>query len=61
MSDSQASDDLELVPEESEVEQYVEYQLTSYPTDYTLAVFVRSMEIWRHSNSRLSTQIRVEN
>lgn len=38
MSDSQASDDLELVPEESEVEQYVEYQLTSYPTDYTLAV-----------------------
>lgn len=38
MSDSQASDDLELAPEEAEVEQYVEYQLTSYPTDYTLAV-----------------------
>jgi hypothetical protein len=38
MTDEQAMDDLDLMPEEAEAEQYVEYQLTSYPTDYTLAV-----------------------
>jgi hypothetical protein len=38
MTDSQAANDLILAPEEAEAEQYVEYQLTSYPTDYTLAV-----------------------